>query len=108
MRDERRADALFREANVTVRAAGTHLRSVRGQPTHFQAFTHAHLGEQLSQQENSLTAESRDLDGVIAEMMGTLPPFRERDFILRADLEHVGNSTLRWGVVLRNIQLAIA
>ena len=47
---------------MTVGAAGAHLGAVGGEPTHFEAFAHAHLGEQLAEEEDALSAESGDLD----------------------------------------------
>ena len=69
MRNERRTDALLREADVTMGAAGAHLGAVGGQPADFQAFAHAHFGEQLAEQEHALSAEAGDLDFEGVEMV---------------------------------------
>ncbi len=68
-REHRRSDAIFRQAHVTVRAARAHLGTVGRQPTYFQAFPHAHFGEQLAEQQHALSAESGNLDAEMTEMV---------------------------------------
>ena len=66
MRDKGRANPLLGQAHMAMRASGTHLRPVRGQPTYVQAFAHAHLGEQLAEQENALSAKAGLPNGAVA------------------------------------------
>ena len=54
---------------MAVGAARAHLWAVGWQPAHFQAFAHPHLGEKLAQKQNSLSAESGDLDAEMAEVV---------------------------------------
>ena len=70
VRDQRRPDPFFRQAHMAVRAARTHLRTIGRQPAHFQTFPHAHFDEELSQQQHALSAEARDFDLDVFEVMG--------------------------------------
>ena len=69
LRDQRRADALVRQRNVAVRAAAAHLRAVRRQPAYFHVLAHAHLRQQLPQQQDALPAKAGNLDGQVAGVM---------------------------------------
>jgi hypothetical protein len=108
MRDKRRTDAFLRQADVAVRAARAHLGTVRGKPADFEALAHAHLGEQLPEQEDALSAEARDLDGVVAEMMRMFRQSWKGGFVLGADPEHVADETLRRSVVQREFGFVVA
>jgi hypothetical protein len=105
---KRRTDAFLRQAHVAVRAARAHFGTVGRQPADFEAFAHAHLGEQLAEQEDTLSSEARDLDGVVAEMMRMFREIREGGFVLGADPEHVADETLWRRVVRRELGFVIA
>ena len=69
MRNQRRSNPFFRQANMAVRAARAHLRTIGRQPADFQAFAHTHFDEQLAEQQHALSAEARDLDLHVFEAM---------------------------------------
>ncbi len=49
-------------------AARAHLWAIGWQPTHFESFAHAHLGQQLAEQQNTLPAEASDVNGKFLRM----------------------------------------
>src|SRR5215468_10741591 len=108
MRDERRSNAFFREADMTMRAARTHLGTVGRQPAYVEAFAHAHLRQQLAEQQHALPAEACNLDGVIAEVVRMVGDFAEGSLVFRADFEHIRNGALRRNRALGSFGLAIA
>src|ERR1700757_3396545 len=91
-----------------MRAARAHLGSVGRKPTDFKPFAHAHLREELAKQENALSAEARDLDRVVAEVMRMLGELRIGSFVFSADFKNVAHCTLRRGIVAGRFGLAVA
>src|SRR5207237_1688315 len=106
-RDQRRPNALFRETHMAVSASTAHLRPIGGQPTYFQPFAHAHLGEQLSEQQHPLASEAGYLDGHLLKVMGVVRNVRSASLFFRSDLKNVADRALRRIRTLRNFQLAI-
>src|ERR1051326_2332513 len=95
---------------MTMRATRAHLRTVGGQPTDFKPFSHAHLGEKLSQQKHSMPAEASDLDAEILEVMVMFSLLCPRRFglLLRRDLQHVRHCALWWSSGHWDLDLSIA
>src|SRR4249919_652911 len=91
-----------------MRAAGTHLGTVGREPADVEAFAHAHLGEQLSEQQDALSSEAGNLNAVVSEMVRMVSGLAKRSFILSADFEHVRNGALRRSRTGWNFELAIA
>ena len=87
------------EAHVAVSAARAHLRPIGRQPAHFQAFAHAHLGEQLPQQQHALAAEARDFNGQLLNDAG--PACFLRPVRIAGGLQHFLRRMLRRRVVGR-------
>src|SRR5579871_4071288 len=93
---------------MAMRAARPHFRSIRRKPTDFQPFAHSHLREKLAEQQNTLAAEARNLDRVLAEMMRMFGELRMDRFVLRADFQDISDDTLRGRVVRGGFRLAVA
>src|SRR5579864_2143895 len=91
---------------MAVRAARTHLRAIRWQPTHSQPFPHTHFDKQLPQQQHALSPEACNFDLYVFEVMRVLQSFLRLRF--RTDFEHIGYWPLRWLVTRRNVRAAIA
>ncbi len=92
---------------MAVRAARTHLRTIRRQPAHFQALPHAHFDEQLAQQQHALSSEACDFDLDVFEVMGV---FRFGSIVprFRSDLKHIGYRALRRLIARGNFRPAVA
>src|SRR5215471_16865202 len=90
-----------------MRTAGAHLGSVRRQPTDFQAFTHAHLSEQLAQQQHALSTEACDLDSEFLVVMLMLAATADAGIVLRREFQYLGNGVLRGSIAGNGIVLAI-
>src|SRR6476620_3710208 len=92
---------------MAVRASGAHLRAIRREPTHFQAFAHSHLGEKLSEQEHSLAAEPGDLDSEMAKAMrASVDHVFARGFALAFD--NLFHRFVRRFIRVRNFNLLVA
>ena len=92
--------------DVAVRAARAHLRTIAGQPAHFHVLAHAHFGDELAEQQHSLTTKSCDLDrlgaGVLAAAVLLL--LGQPD---AGDAEQFGDLLLRH-IHRRELRLAVA
>ena len=57
-------------------AARAHLRTVRGQPTDFEPFAHAHFREKLAEEQDALSAKAGDFDFELFEVVLVRTGFR--------------------------------
>src|SRR5208282_4234765 len=108
VRDQGRPNALFRQANMAVRAARTHLRTIRRQPAHFQSFPHAHFDEELPHQQHALSAEAGDFDLNVSETMGVFRFGGIVRSLFRSDLKHIRYRALRRLICRGSFRPAIA
>src|SRR5437763_13301524 len=88
-------------------AAGTHLGTVGGQPAYFKAFAHAHLRQQLAEQEHALATESCNFN---VEMLETMMASWSQRFASRCALtfDNFPHRLLRRPSGIRNVYFAIA
>src|SRR5581483_627056 len=91
---------------MTVGAPATHLRSVRWEPADLQALAHPHFGQKLAEQQDALSAESRDPNGYVLSRMAVMS--HARSCVPRIQLKDVRNRPARWILDLRHLRFAIA
>src|SRR6185369_10749422 len=92
---------------MAMRASRTHFRTIGGEPADVEAFAHPHLGQQLSEQQNTLSAEPRHLHGELFEMVCVLRAIEPRSFCLSRNLQNIGDWPYGWSVVLDPLWLLV-